>query len=195
MVSGVASMASEQSRQGDTCAHADSPTRNSPVAPQHTREVVSPERTDLVLATDVPYVELCVLVCDGLDVEADGGDGGDVLVKLELVEDSCGGAVSRVGGQLGVGSGTAATYSSFLRRRGPASTAASPLIRRSWPWPWIWTRPLCLSVAVCATSRMRGRGGGTAMDQVELQFQPRDRVRLACVYATGELNGTRRGVD
>ena len=48
---------------------------------------MSPQGTDLVLASDIPYVELGVLVCDSLDVEADGGDGGDVLVKLEFVED------------------------------------------------------------------------------------------------------------
>jgi hypothetical protein len=46
---------------------------------------MSPERSDLVLAADIPDVELGVLVCDGLDVEADGGDGGYVLVELELV--------------------------------------------------------------------------------------------------------------
>ena len=43
-------------------------------------EVVPPERTDLVLAADVPDVEFDVLVGDGFDVEADGGDGGDVGV-------------------------------------------------------------------------------------------------------------------
>lgn len=48
---------------------------------------MTPQRTDLVLAADVPDVELGVLVGDGLDVEADGGDGGDVRVELELVED------------------------------------------------------------------------------------------------------------
>lgn len=69
-----------------TLAH----TRNRAIAPQHTREVVSPQRSDLVLAADVPDVELGVLVRDGLDVEADGGDGGDVLVELELVEDGWG---------------------------------------------------------------------------------------------------------
>jgi hypothetical protein len=56
---------------------------------------VSPQGTDLVLAADVPDVELCVLVRDCLDVEADSGNGGDVLVELELVEDSCGRGVSR----------------------------------------------------------------------------------------------------
>ena len=50
-------------------------------------EVVSPQRPDLVLATDVPDVELDVLVGDGLDVEADCGDGGDILAELELIED------------------------------------------------------------------------------------------------------------
>merc|ERR550525_1992423 len=53
------------------------------------RVVVSPEKSDLVLTTDVPHVEGDVLVLDGLDVEADGGDGVDDLTKLELVED-CG---------------------------------------------------------------------------------------------------------
>jgi hypothetical protein len=70
-------------------ARARSPTRDRVAATQHTREVVSPQRTDLVLAADVPDVELGVLVRDGLDVEADGGNGGDVLVELELVEDGC----------------------------------------------------------------------------------------------------------
>ena len=65
--------------------HASSPTRDRCLLSQHTREVVSPQGTDLVLASDVPYVELGVLVCDSLDVEADGGDGGYVLVELELV--------------------------------------------------------------------------------------------------------------
>lgn len=46
-----------------------------------------PQRPDLVLAADVPDVKLDVLVGDGLDVEADGGDGSDVLAELELVED------------------------------------------------------------------------------------------------------------
>jgi hypothetical protein len=50
---------------------------------------VSPQGTDLVLAADVPDVEFGVLVRDGLNVEANGGDGGDVLVELELVEDCC----------------------------------------------------------------------------------------------------------
>jgi hypothetical protein len=50
---------------------------------------VSPQRADLVLAADVPDVELGVLVGDGLDVEADRGDGSDVLVEFELVEDGC----------------------------------------------------------------------------------------------------------
>lgn len=48
---------------------------------------MSPKRTDLVLATDIPDVKLDILVGDGLDVEADGGNGGDVLAELELVED------------------------------------------------------------------------------------------------------------
>jgi hypothetical protein len=66
-----------------------SETPSGPVSIEPTREIVSPERTDLVLATDIPHVELDVLVCHGLDVEADGRDGRDVLVQPELVEDSC----------------------------------------------------------------------------------------------------------
>mmetsp|Transcript_73127 Transcript_73127/g.200800 ORF Transcript_73127/g.200800 Transcript_73127/m.200800 type:complete len:561 (-) Transcript_73127:65-1747(-) len=56
--------------------------------------VVAPERADLVLAADVPHGERDVLVLDGLDVEADGRDGGHNLAKLELVED--GGLASSV---------------------------------------------------------------------------------------------------
>lgn len=33
--------------------------------------VMTPQRSDFVLSADVPYVELDILVCDGLDVEAD----------------------------------------------------------------------------------------------------------------------------
>lgn len=50
-----------------------------------------PQRADLVLSTDVPDVEPGLFVHDRLDVEADGGNGGDVLVKLELVENGCAG--------------------------------------------------------------------------------------------------------
>lgn len=55
-----------------------------------------PQRADLVLAADVPDVEFGILICDGLDVEADSGDSGDILVKLELVKDGCEVLVSRV---------------------------------------------------------------------------------------------------
>lgn len=64
-----------------------SPTRNLlTTALPHTREVVPPQRTDLVLASDIPDVEFGVLVGDGLDVEADGGDGSNILVELEFIE-------------------------------------------------------------------------------------------------------------
>lgn len=48
--------------------------------------VVPPQWTDLVLTADVPHVELGILVSDGLDVEADGRDGGYILVELEFVK-------------------------------------------------------------------------------------------------------------
>lgn len=52
-----------------------------------TTEIMPPKRSDLILAADVPHVELDVLVGDRLDVESDSGDGSDVLAELELVED------------------------------------------------------------------------------------------------------------
>jgi hypothetical protein len=94
--------------------HACSPTRNSVLLSQHTREVVSPQRTDLVLASNIPDVKLGVLVCDGLDVEADGGDGCDVLVELELIENGC--ARVKVGPDIGI----ELSYWSFLQRQDPA---------------------------------------------------------------------------
>ena len=39
-------------------------------------EVMSPQRTDLVLTTDIPHGELNVLVLDGLDVETWLGENG-----------------------------------------------------------------------------------------------------------------------
>ena len=49
--------------------------------------VMSPEKSDLVLTTDIPHIEADVFVFDGLDVEANSGDGVDDLSELELVED------------------------------------------------------------------------------------------------------------
>lgn len=48
---------------------------------------MSPERSDLVLSTHIPNIKLDVLVCNGFDIKADGGNCGNILVKLELVED------------------------------------------------------------------------------------------------------------
>ena len=53
---------------------------------------MSPERPDLILSTDIPNVETCVLVRDGLDVESDSGNGVDFACgagrELESVKDS-----------------------------------------------------------------------------------------------------------
>ena len=49
--------------------------------------VVLPHDADLVLPSHVPDVELRVLELDGLDVEADGGDGLDDLAQFQLEED------------------------------------------------------------------------------------------------------------
>lgn len=49
--------------------------------------VVPPQRADLVLATDIPHIEFHVLVGDALDVKADGGNSGDILVaQFQFVE-------------------------------------------------------------------------------------------------------------
>lgn len=57
----------------------------------HTREVVSPKRPNLILSTDIPNIETCVLVRDGLDVEADSRNGVDFACgagrELEGVKD------------------------------------------------------------------------------------------------------------
>lgn len=50
-------------------------------------EVVSPQRSDLVLSTDIPHGERDVLVLDGLDVETNGRNGGDNLTELQFVQD------------------------------------------------------------------------------------------------------------
>ena len=49
---------------------------------------MTPERPDLVLATDVPNIELDILIRNGLDVEANRGNGRHSLVQLQFVEDS-----------------------------------------------------------------------------------------------------------
>lgn len=49
-------------------------------------EVMPPEWSDLVLTADVPYGELNVLVLDGFDVEANGGDGCNDFAQLELIQ-------------------------------------------------------------------------------------------------------------
>lgn len=54
---------------------------------------MSPQRSNLILSSNIPNIELHVLVCNSLDVESDSRDGGDVLVQAQSVEDcglSCG---------------------------------------------------------------------------------------------------------
>lgn len=50
---------------------------------------MTPQRPDLVLSSHIPNIEFNVLVGNGLDVESDGGDGGDALVQLQFVEYCC----------------------------------------------------------------------------------------------------------
>lgn len=49
--------------------------------------VAAPVRPDAGLAAEVPDVKLEVLVAERLDVEADGGLGGDDLADLQPVQD------------------------------------------------------------------------------------------------------------
>lgn len=44
-----------------------------------------PKRPNLVLSSHIPNIELDVLICDRLNVEADGRDGGDLGVELQFV--------------------------------------------------------------------------------------------------------------
>jgi hypothetical protein len=103
------------------------------------REVVSPQRPDLVLTTDIPDVELGVLVCDGLDVETDRGDCCDILVQLKFVEDGC--LARRVSTLALPGNRMADTHSSCQQRRDQASAGAFPCCQRSWPSSLILSRP------------------------------------------------------
>jgi len=48
--------------------------------------VMSPEWSNLVLSSDVPYVEFYVLVRHSFYIETDRWDGGDRLVQLQFVE-------------------------------------------------------------------------------------------------------------
>ena len=48
---------------------------------------MSPETTDLVLASNIPDREINILVLHCLHVEADGRNGGQYFTQLELVED------------------------------------------------------------------------------------------------------------
>jgi len=49
-------------------------------------EVMSPQRSNLVLSTNIPYGELNVLVFDSLNVETDCRDGCDNFTELQLVQ-------------------------------------------------------------------------------------------------------------
>jgi len=62
--------------------------------PLRVLEVMPPERSDLVLAADIPDGEGNVFVFDGFDVEADGRNGGDDLAQFQLVQN--GGFAGRV---------------------------------------------------------------------------------------------------
>merc|ERR1712216_544378 len=49
--------------------------------------IVPPQLTDLVLAADIPDIEVNVLVLNGLDIEANGWDRCHHLTQLQLVQD------------------------------------------------------------------------------------------------------------
>ena len=47
---------------------------------------MSPQRSDLILATYIPHGEADILVLHGLNIEANGWDSSDNLPKLKLVQ-------------------------------------------------------------------------------------------------------------
>ena len=51
--------------------------------------VVTPESPEFILATDVPALELDILVLQCFHVESNGWNGVHSLVHLEFVEDCC----------------------------------------------------------------------------------------------------------
>ena len=46
-----------------------------------------PQRSNLILPSHIPNVELDILIRDRLDIEANGRNGSDVGVDFQLVED------------------------------------------------------------------------------------------------------------
>ena len=54
-----------------------------------TREVMPPQRPDLILPSHIPHIEFDILVSDRLNIKAHSRNGRDVLIKLEFVEDRC----------------------------------------------------------------------------------------------------------
>jgi hypothetical protein len=48
--------------------------------------VVAPERADLILTSDIPNGERDVLILNSLNVETNGGNGGNNVTELELVK-------------------------------------------------------------------------------------------------------------
>jgi hypothetical protein len=48
-----------------------------------------PQRSDLVLSTNIPNIELDILICDSLDVKPYGRDCGDVLIQLQFIQYRC----------------------------------------------------------------------------------------------------------
>lgn len=51
-----------------------------------TGEIVTPERPNLVLTTNIPNVELDILVCYRFHIKTDCRNRCNILIKLELVE-------------------------------------------------------------------------------------------------------------
>merc|ERR1711991_808932 len=49
--------------------------------------VVSPQRSDLILSSYIPYSEANILVLDSLNVETNSGNGCDNFTQLKLVQD------------------------------------------------------------------------------------------------------------
>ena len=55
-------------------------------ASEPTREVVSPQRPNLILSSHIPNIEFDILICNRLNIESDGRNSRNILVQAQSVE-------------------------------------------------------------------------------------------------------------
>lgn len=140
-----------------------------------TREIMPPQRPNLILPTHIPHIKLDILIRHRLNIKPHRRDRSHVLVELELVQNRC----HNRSNQPVPKASPKVTYSSSQLRLTPASTAASLSIRRSCPsssisvrpfWRWRgqeerarwWVRVGCREDGLCVAGRVE-RCAGVAM--------------------------------